>query len=517
LSDRDRYSHQGLSAADRAVKPLLKRNGAWVEAGWDEALAFVAGRLKSTAPEQVSALAHPATSCEEGYLFAKLISALGIANLDHRVRQLDLSDGAVAEPFARSVVDIEKSDAILLIGSDLRQELPLVNHRVRKAWKHGAKVYAINPLDFDFNFDLAGKSIAAPGALLDAVLKIARVASDDANASQSEELAQAIAGIAADDAARATYSALKQAKAATVIFGDSAVAHPQAAWLRAAAQLVAKSTHSDFNEIPAGANAIGLAHVGVLPGKGGLDAAAQIAQLRSTYVLYGLEQLDFADSATTARALRGAECVIAFSAYASASLREVAQVILPIGLLPEIDATLINVDGIEQTVAAAAKLPGEARPGWRVLRALGAQLDLPGFDFVKISEVRSAIDVSIATKSTMRHGGKLERQPPAPVGLTRISTVPIYRTDAVLRRSAALQAHPLTGTPAIGLHPEDALALGLAQDAQARVSGGDGEAILPVVIGRMVPRGGAWIESGWAETSGLPPAGSAITVTRAGS
>ena len=203
----------------------------------------------------------------------------------------------------------------------------------------------------------------------------------------------------------------------------------------------------------------GLAHIGGrAAGSGGYSecGGADCATAQLLRALWVCSRLRLSTPPATARALRGAECVIAFSAYASASLREVAQVILPIGLLPEIDATLINVDGIEQTVTAAAKLPGEARPGWRVLRALGAQLGLPGFDFVEIGAVRSEIDVAIATKSTMRQSGKLENRPVAPVGLTRISTVPIYRTDAVLRRSAALQAHPLTGTPAVGLHPQDA-------------------------------------------------------------
>src|SRR5450432_3917455 len=84
-----------------------------------------------------------------------------------------------------------------------------------------------------------------------------------------------------------------------------------------------------------------------------------------------------------------------------------------------------------------------------------------------------------------------------------------------LQRAGALQAHPLTGVAAVGLHPEDALALGLTHGAQARVSGDGGETVLPVVVTRSVPRGGAWIESAWAETSSLPPAGAAMTVARA--
>jgi NADH-quinone oxidoreductase subunit G len=516
LSDRDRYSHQGLYANDRARTPLIKQDGQWVETSWDEALAFAAAKLKSVPVGELGALAHPATSCEEGYLFAKLISGLDGANIDHRLRQLDLSDGATAAAFEMPVAAIEKANAILLVGSNLRHELPLVNHRVHTAWKRGAKIYAINMIDFDFNFDLAGKTIATPVAMLDAMLKLARAARGDAQRADSEDFANGVAGTGAGDTARAICAALAQASGSVVIFGESAATHPQAAWLRAAARLVAKATNSAYNEIPTGANAIGLARVGVLPGAEGLDAQAQFAQPRKVYALYNFEpEFDCADAAVATKALRGAECVVAFSAFASARLREFADVIFPIGALPEIDATLINLDGIVQTLGAGAKLPGEARPGWKVLRALGAQLSIAGFDFVDIGDVRAAMKPAIAAKSTISQNGNLPVRPAASSGLVRIATVPIYRGDSVLRRAAALQAHPLTGHAAIGLHPEDALALGLAHGAQAKV-GGDGsdESVLPVVVSRAVPRGSAWIESAWAETNALPPTGAVLTVMR---
>ena len=89
------------------------------------------------------------------------------------------------------------------------------------------------------------------------------------------------------------------------------------------------------------------------------DAQAMLAQPRKSYILYGVEPPhDFADGAAALQALRAAEQVVAFSAYASDALREVADVILPIALLPEIDATLVNVDGLAQGVSAGAKAPG---------------------------------------------------------------------------------------------------------------------------------------------------------------
>ena len=121
-------------------------------------------------------------------------------------------------------------------------------------------------------------------------------------------------------------------------------------------------------------------------------------------------------------------------------LKKVADVILPIGLLPEIEATLTNVDGTVQTSAAGGKLPVEARPGWRVLRALDETLASSGFDFTDIAGLRARAEQAVATIPATR----LAAWPQASAGLERIVTAPIYRGDAVLRRSTALNAHPLT-------------------------------------------------------------------------
>ena len=514
LSDRDRYSHQGLYAQDRATQPLLRKNGALVAVSWDEALGAVAAQFTQTHADQIGALVHPATSSEEGYLLAQLLGGLGVYNIDYRLRQLDFVDGAAAAIFELPVAQIEKVNAALLIGSHLRHELPLVNHRLRKAWKHGAAIYALNPVAFDSNIDFKQQTLAAPHKLLDELLLLAKAAAEAGETPQSQLLADALAAVDTTDAARATVKALRDGGSSVIIFGEVAAQHAQASWLRAAAKFLAKATNSAFNEIASGANAVGLSRVGVLPQGEGLDARTQLGKPRQTYILYGCEPPDdFADGAQTAFALRNAKSVIAFSAFASDALKEIASIILPIGALPEIDATLVNLDGVVQTIGAGAKLPGEARAGWRVLRALGGVLQAPGFAFTEIAEVRQNMQplLSAAARAPTGH---LDVQTAKPIGLTRIATVPIYRADAVLRRSPGLQAHPLNESARIVLHPEDALAAGLAQGAKVQVSGGTSRVSLPLEISTDVAVGGAWIELAHAETATLPPNGATLAVTR---
>jgi NADH-quinone oxidoreductase subunit G len=477
LSDRDRYSHQGLYAEDRAVKPLQLVDGEWREVSWAEGIAAAAEILRAHKGDALGVLAHPATPNDEGSLLARLAEGLGSGNLDHRIFNRDFSDGAIAEPFAMSLADIEQADAIVLFGSNIRHELPLLHQRIRKANTHRkAKVYAVNPVDFDFAFSLAGKQIVAPSKL----------------------------AVALEDAS--LLEAVKCATRPVLIVGALAENHPQAALLRAAAAKFAAATGAALCRIPQGANAVGLARNGVLPAK--RDVAGMFADPRSAYVIYGIEPgLDFADGAAAQKALKAAK-VVAFSHFACKSTRNVADVILPIGALPEIEATLTNLDGIDQRTQAGGKLPGEAREGWKVLRALGGELQLPAFEFSDLAGARAA-GAPVTPTSIARSAAPVA----ANEGLEVAATAAIYRTDGVVRRAEALQSHPLNTAPCITLNPADADAAGLAQGAVAKVGSPDGTATLPVVIDAGVAVGTVWIESGHGATA--PLGAGRVTVVRA--
>ena len=504
LSDRDRYSHAGLAADDRLTQPMIRQGDAWREASWDEAIARAAELLAAQAGDDVGVLVHPATSNEEGALLAALAQGIGSGNLDHRIAQVDLSDAPVATPFQMPLAQVENADVIVLVGCNPRLEAPLLGHRIRKAQRSGgAKVVAINPVDFDFNFDVAHKHVVTPSALVDALLNVGRAA---AASLPGDAATQAVAA----DAADALATLLRDAQRAVIVLGESAVTHPQASWLRRAAHALAKATNAAVNELPLGANAVGLARSGVLPQA--RHAQAMLAQPRKAYVLYGIEPAqDFADQPAALRALSQSDAVIAFTAFADETTRRVAQVMLPIGLTPEIDATYVNVDGVAQVVSAAAKLPAQARAGWRVLRALGEQLGLPGFDFVELAQWRAGL----APRDVEGGAGLAERVAVGEGALQSIATRAIYRIDALLRRSAPLAAHPLNAGARLALNPEDALARGLADGSMAKIDDGRGTAALQVLVSTRVPRGAAWIEKGYDVTAPIAGTGASLTVTRA--
>ncbi len=512
LSDRDRYSHQGLYADDRAVKPMVKRDGAWIETDWDDALSFAAARLRAVSGGAIGWLVHPAASCEEGALLARLAKGLGSAGIDHRLRTLDFADAPVAQPWPLAVAELEKADAALLIGCDLRCELPLVNHRLHQAAKRGAKVHSVGVRRVDLRYSPGSNVAVTPARLPGALAQLAAAAAQLPDApALPEPLRGFVAAQSADASAAAIVHDLRQASVGALLFGLDAVRHPQSSWLRALARYITQACGLAFQEVPDGANALGLAKVGVLPAPGqAIDAL--LAQPCKVYVLYGAEvPEDFALGSQALAALRAADTVIAFAPYAGERLRELADVILPIGLTPEIDATLVNLQGVAQTVSAGARLPGEARPGWKALRALGGLLTLPGFGFNTLDELRGELAPLLAQHPAP---GSALGAPPGntgTAGLQRVVQVPIYRGDAVLRRAAALQEHPLSKPARVWLRGEDALALGLNAGAQVRV----GEISLDVGIDPSLPRGAARIDATYPETVALPAYGAIVELAKA--
>ncbi len=509
LSDRDRYSHQGLVAGDRLTQPMVKRDGTWQETDWDHALEFVVAGLGHFPCANVGALVQPGVSCEEGWLLSHLMQGLGSPHIDHRLDVLDFADAPVGQPFELPAAKLQEVQVALLVGSDLRYEIPLVNHRLHQAAKRGAHIYALNPARFDANFKFASEMVVAPQQLVDRLAALVRVASERDHAPQIDAgLRDRVAMVTADDDDRVLVEALAGAEHAVVMFGHAAAQHPEASWLRALLHYLATATGADFNELPLGANDLGLARAGVLPGQDGLNARSMLAAPRQAYLLYNAELEDFADSGTALKALSSAELVVAFSAFSNERLREVANVLLPIGLLPEVDATLVNLDGMVQQVASAARLPGEARPGWRVLRALGERLKLPGFGFTRLEELRGELHPVLEQTVTAGHGLAEFTWPT--VGLVRLATRPIYRTDPVLRRAAALSRHPLSRPAEIAMHIDDIAAQGLQDGASAQVDG----VTLPVRADPRVPLGTVWIESHHPETLTLPEYGQVLTISK---
>jgi len=529
LSDRDRFSYQGLYASDRVTRPMVRRDGQWREVDWESALDLVAERLRALDPNEVGGLASPSATVEELYLFQRLLRGLGINNLDHRLRQADFSAPEQDPLFpwlGMAVAELEHVEGALVIGSDLRHEQPLLAHRLRKASARGAKVVVLNPRDFDLALVGVQSLLRAPSAMVTSLAGIARAVAPGAGSPVPSALETILKDVEVGPEEQAAAAALADAGRATVLLGALAMGHPDFAVLRALAAYIAQALGAPLGYLPEGGNAAGAWLAGVVPHRepagqsiqaAGLTARGMLEQPRQAYVTLGVEpEFDCGDPALALAAMRAARFVLVLSSYTSEAARDYADVILPTAGFAESSGTYVNGAGHWQSVKGACPPPGEARPGWKILRVLGNHLGLEGFSYLSSEEVRDELRTRCeglgGFDNRMGLGGVPLAGRDAPQGLERISVPAIYRSDALVRRATALQDSPLTVPAAVHLNPRQAETLGLSGDVLVEVRQGEAAVRLPVVIDEAVAMGCAWIPGATEGTQGLGPAIGEITL-----
>lgn len=505
LSDRDRYSYEGLNSEERLQAPMIKQHGEWHEVDWEVALEHVRDRLQTIidrdGPEAVAGLAAPWATLEELYLFQKWLCGLGSHNIDHRLRQHDFRDDHVAPVYpwlGQAITDLERVDAALVIGGWPRKEQPLINHRLRKAALKGASVMAINSVDFDQNFDFTVRQIVAPVDMVQALAGVAAALIGE-NAKASDALKQLVANVEVGEQQRQIAQELLAGEKQTVLLGVQAFAHPEFSVLRALAGEIAAMTGARFGYLTEAANSSGAWLAGAVPHRGplgendanaGLNARAMFEQPRRAYCLLGLEpDRDCWNGRDAARVLEQAECVIAFSAYRNETLNQCADVILPLALYAETAGSFVNAEGRLQSFNGAAAAPGLARPGWKILRVLGNLFDLSGFDYQSAEEVRAEIEPGINQCQPDNGTWQLPKELPRNTmgqHLQRVTYVPTNSLDPLVRHAPALQKTFDVADGRAHLNPVTAQRLDISADSRVHLKNGAGSAVLPVVLDEAV-------------------------------
>ncbi len=516
LSDRDRFAYEGIQSPDRLKAPAMKQNGAWREVDWETALDTLVPRLKAAIGadgDALGVLVSPSATLEEMYLLGRLAEALGSANIDHRLRTLDFSDEETLPAFpslGQTIEDFGRSDAFLLIGSWLRKEQPILGHRLRMAALAGARVAVVNPIDYEFLFPVAQRHIVRPSAMARTLAGLVRAV--------AERKGIAVPDFAADvevtEALRETAAMLLDASAASIVLGTTALHHPHAALLRSQAAWLAEQTDSILSQVTDGANTAGAWLAGCVPHRGpagalrearGRHAGAMLEQPPRAWLLFGFDpDADVADPEALDRALEAAELVVAMTAFDHPKWRERADALLPIATFAETSGTFVNGEGRWQSFAGAVPPPGEARPGWKVVRALGSLLDLQDFTWLSSEEVRDELRARVGEARielcSVAHLDAL----PAPLDtLERCADVPAYAVDPVVRRAESLQATPDGGEACVRINGAEAGRLGLADQDRVRVRQAGTEIVLPLAIDERVPDGVAWIPAGAPNTLAL--------------
>jgi len=521
ISDKDRFSYEGLNAADRLRTPMIKQAGEWKAVDWPTALDFVAQGLTDIVarhgPGAFGALVSPHATLEELALAARLVRGLGSDNIDFRLRQSDFRGDGQAQGIpwlGMQVSDLPKLDRVLVVGSFLRKDHPLAAQRLRAAARKGtSKVSMLHSVDDDWLVNVAHKVIVAPSKLPAALAGIAVAAA----AARGMVVPDTLSGVVPTEEEKAIAESLASGKKTAVLLGNYALQHAEASQLHALAQLVADITGATLGFLTEAANTVGAHLAGALPQSGGMNVQAMIADPRKAYLLLHAEpEFDCANALGARSALAQADLVVVMSPFQHGTAY--ADVLLPISPFTETAGSFVSCEGRLQDFHGVVKPLGDTRPGWKVLRVLGTMLKLPGFTAESAQDVRNALLGE--TKDVMSNLSNGSRVAVGALGgdaapVERVADVPIYFADPLVRRSAPLQLAADSRPPKARMHRSLLSSLGVVDGGQVKVKQGQGEAVLAAVVDPAVPPGVVRIAAAHASTCGLEGLSGPVTLEKA--
>jgi NADH-quinone oxidoreductase subunit G len=432
ISDKTRHVADGLRT-QRLDTPYIRRDGRLQPAGWEEALALVAARLKGARPGRIAAVAGDLAAAEEMFALADLFMRLGSNNLDCRQdgAKLDPRLGRVGYLFNGRIEGIERADAILLVGTNPRLEAAVLNVRIRRRSRQANADIALigEKVELNYPYEHLGTDPQALAAMADGRDGFART--------------------------------LRAAKFPMLILGGAALARSDGAAVLAAAARVAlaagegkEAGWNPFNVLHTAASRVAGLDLSFVPGEGGLDVAGMLAaagkgELDVLYLL-GADELPMASL--------GGTFVVYQGSHGDAGA-ERADVVLPGSAYTEKSGTYVNTEGRAQLTRKATFAPGEAKEDWAILRALSAHVgrplpydDLSGLrasmykgtpQLARIEAVEPA--PSLELKALAARGGMLGNEPFGRAVRDYYLTNAIARASAVMAELSALRKQGIGG------------------------------------------------------------------------
>ncbi|MFN3515906.1 MAG: NADH-quinone oxidoreductase subunit NuoG [Novosphingobium sp.] len=402
ISDKARFQVDGL-ARRRLDKPYLRRDGKLAAATWEEAFAAIA---RINPGKSVAVVAGDLVDCETMFAAKALVGALGSSLLEGRQTGLayDCSNLAAVN-FNSGLAGIEQADAILIVGSQVRWEAPLVQSRLRKAARRGAKVFVVGP---EWETTYPATFLGTDLAVLDKLPK-------DADA------------------------ALKAAVRPALILGGAGLgkgALPACLALADKYKLV-RDGWNGFNVLHMAASRMGGLMLGYAQPGGIADLVAAKPRM---LISLGADEVDYT---------KFADSMIVYIGHHGDAGAHAADVILPAAAYTEKDGTYVNTEGRVQRADKAVFAPGDAREDWTILRAMADSLGVSvGFD--SFTELRAAMaravpalgreglaDYGALPKGKAGASGTIEAYPIKDFYLTN----PIARASETMQRCSAELLH----------------------------------------------------------------------------
>ncbi len=475
LSDRDRFSYEGLYHEERVTEPMIKQDGKWIKVDWETALNYAAKSINGVKMDHgsnaIGVLASAISTTEELHLLQKMMRGIGVNNLDYRLGQQDFSLDGKQEGvnyLGSSIADFAANKSILVIGSMLREEQPLLAQRLRQAAKHDSEIHLVSLKQEDVKIKLSSQITVDPrkfalvlGKILKAACKLSgKTSSIDLSQIEPCEQTQAIAE-----------SLLKNN--GHIVLGRIARSLADYGQLLILSNEIAAVVGGKSGILPDLANELGAQLVGFTPYRAafngyftkGLNARQMLENQRKAYVLLNTElERDAYNTQLALAALNKADTVVVMSAYINEDMLQYADVILPITPFTETAGSYVNMQGTWQMFNGVTRPLGDSKPAWKVIRVLGNKFNLDGFEQDSIEDVRSELNGLKDTSSYLNNNAKFDSfavSLPSITGLVRFGITGIYSGDSIVRRATSLQQTAWAKLPMLAISNQLASKLNL--------------------------------------------------------
>ena len=434
IADRDRFSYEALNGPDRLTQPMLKQDGQWITVDWTTALEYVANGVKQIKQDHgaqaLGCLASPHSTLEELHLATQFMRGLGSDNIDSRLRAAEFPTDGQVRWLGTSVASLSTLERVLVVGSNLRKDHPLLAQRIRQAARRGAQVHALNDKVMDWAMPVT-QTLTSPSATW--VQALANIA---AAIAKQTSVAAPVSGNADDATAQAIATSLLSGERKALLLGNAAAHHAKASSLLSLANWIGVQTGATVGYLGEAANTVGAQLVKAQPVQGGMNTAHMLqADALKALFLLNIEPAQDCAGGQAAMAHLGRTAMVVTLSPFKTNL-DISDVLLPISPFTETAGTFVNTEGRAQSFHGVVRPLGETRPAWKVWRVLGSLLNLPGFGFDSIEEVRAqALPTDMAARLSNACNQAIDLTPAtqAPV------TASIYQLDGLVRRAPALQ------------------------------------------------------------------------------
>ena len=478
ISDRDRFSYEGLNHKDRINLPLKREKNQWKEIDWEEAYELIEKNITDIdikKSNKIGIICSPQSTLEEGFLLKKIAKELNTSHIDYRLLEKSFSENN--NWLGCKIDEIESHDAILVVGSNLKHDQPLLAHRFRRYANKRNNFSIITSYDDFYSTRCLEKVIVNPSAYINYLLMILKqVQLSTKYKINSEVIKNLLKAAKPSNEAKRIAKSLLSNKSKAIFLGHQILHLDDGDNIKLVAMHIAQAVGATFGLIPGYANSVGLNELNL--NTDNISADKILSQSKEAYIMMNFDPLyDYHSPKKINSALKKAKFNLAISPYISDSFKEF-DVVLPMTPFTETSGTFINMEKTIQSFSAVTPPVGQSRPGWKILRVLANFLQLEGFSYDSSEEVKTDAMIEMDKKNEFSLNdfkpSNIER------GIEVLNVVRANDSDMIVRRATSLHQNKNKDQSCCLINPTTMLEEGLIDGQKIKISSSEAEILINV-------------------------------------